>query len=93
MTRWSVAGAMTCSGAGRGRDTFRINEGDQAWREPIHDFDPDEDRLEILFEDLTFADIFLTQQESAVIVGYGTGSLVLYDTDVEDLKEEHFAFL
>ncbi|PWK59083.1 calcium-binding protein [Roseicyclus mahoneyensis] len=78
---------------GAGRDLFRINDGDQAWREPIHDFNPEDDRIEILFADLTFDDIFLSQEKSAVIINYGVGSLALLDTDLEDLTEDHFGFL
>ena len=78
---------------GAGADTFRINDGDQAWREGIYDFDAAEDRIELLFEDLTFADIFLSQEDSNVILNYGNGSMTLFDTALEDLTEENFAFL
>ena len=78
---------------GEGADVFRIRKGDQAWREPVHDFRAAEDRIELLFEDLTFDDIFLSQEESSVIISYGEGSLALLDTDAADLTEENFAFL
>lgn len=78
---------------GEGADVFRIRKGDQAWREPIHDFDAAEDKVELLFEDLTFDDIFLSQEDSAAVISYGVGSLTLLDTKAEDLSEENFAFL
>ena len=78
---------------GEGADVFRIRNGDHAWREPVHDFNPAEDRVELLFEDLSFDDIFLTQEDSAVVVSYGVGSLALLETEAEDLTEDHFAFL
>lgn len=78
---------------GAGADVFRIQDGDEAWREPIHDFDAAEDRVELLFGDLTFDDIFLSQEDSNVIINYGHGSLTLYDTDTEELTAEHFGFL
>lgn len=78
---------------GDGADVFRIRKGDQAWREPIHDFNAAEDRVELLFEDLTFDDIFLTQEESAVVLSYGAGSLTLLETEAEDLTEDNFVFL
>ena len=78
---------------GEGADVFRLHDGDEAWREPINDFDAAEDRIELLFEDLTFDDIFLSQEESNAILNYGHGSLTLVDTDVDDLTEAHFGFL
>lgn len=78
---------------GEGADVFRIRKGDQAWREPIHDFNAAEDRVELLFEDLSFDDIFLTQEESAVVLAYGAGSLTLLGTEAEDLTEDNFVFL
>lgn len=78
---------------GEGADLFRINDGDQAWREPIHDFNAAEDRIELLFEDIAFGDIFLSQEDSNVILNYGNGSLTLLETDLADLSEENFAFL
>ena len=77
---------------GAGRDTYLIRPGDEAWREQIVDFAPDEDRIVLGLEGLEFADLFLSQEESAAIIAFSGGSLSLSGVRVEDLDAENLLF-
>lgn len=74
---------------GEGSDEFHVQSDDAAWREQILDFNAAEDRIVLGLEGLDVADLFLTQQESAVIIGYGEGSLYIENAEVDDFNESN----
>ena len=78
---------------GQGADVFAFQEGDEAWREQIFDFTQGEDKIQLGFTGVEgFEDLFLSAEDSAVIIKYGAGSIYLHETELDQVDEGDFVF-
>ena len=79
---------------GQGADIFAFQQGDQAWREQVFDFTQGEDKIQLGFSGVEgFEDLFLSAEDSAVIIKYGAGSIYLHNTELDQMDEGDFAFV
>ena len=84
------AGADHLTG-GNGADTFEFRRGDGA--DTITDFTDGTDSIEFDIENLTFADLTITDDDDDVIINYGgTDSIRLEGVQSEELSASDFAF-
>jgi hypothetical protein len=74
---------------GEGADEFWVQDDDKAWREQIVDFNPNEDKIVLGLEGLDIADLFLSQEDSAVVIGLEGGSLHVEGIELDDLTEDN----
>jgi hypothetical protein len=74
---------------GEGADEFWIQDDDKAWREQIVDFNPNEDKIVLGLEGMDIASLFLSQEQSAVIIGFDGGSLSVEGIELADLTEDN----
>ena len=78
---------------GEGADTFRVNDSNQGV-DTVEDFEVGSDMVQVLSEnELTFDDIFLTQEDSVAIIEAGDATIHLQGVDVDDLREDDFILI
>lgn len=76
---------------GDGADTYSFDLTAVNGADVIKDFSVGEDKIALIGNnDLTFDDIFLSQEDSAAIIQAGDTTIRLKGTDIEDLSEDDF---